>query len=130
METKENSYNWQGQTILVVEDDFSSFLFMEALIKKNGANMLHAKDGEIAVEMSRKNPDIDLVLMDIQLPKLDGYEATKKIKKIRKNLPVIAQTAHAMEEDRKLCLESGCDDYISKPIKKEMLFMLMDKYIG
>lgn len=127
---EEEQHNWTGQTVLVVEDDFSSFLFLEALLKKTGASMLHVKDGEKAVALCKEDQNIDVVLMDIQLPRMDGYEATRQIKKVRKNLPVIAQTAHAMEEDRKMCLEAGCDDYISKPIKKEMLFIIMEKHLG
>jgi PAS domain S-box-containing protein len=129
-EQSENSktYNWRGQTILIVEDDYSSFLFLKAVIKKTNAEIIHAIDGAKAIEICKSN-DIDLVLMDIQLPKMDGYTATKKIKNFRKNLPIIAQTAHVLEEDRAKSLKAGCDDYISKPIDKNKLLKVLNKYL-
>ncbi len=122
-------YNWENQTILIVEDDLSSYRLLEALFRRTKVNIIHAKAGEEAVEKCVNNPGIDLVLMDIQLPKMDGYEATQKIKAYRRNLPVIAQTAYAMEEEKVACLKAGCDDYISKPINKNQLLRMMNKFL-
>ena len=91
--------------------------------------MLHARTAKRAIELIRKNQKIDLVLMDIQLLGMNGYEATKKIKEINPLLPVIAQTAGAMEEDRKKCIDSGCDDYISKPIDKIVLLEIINRFL-
>ncbi|MBI9037633.1 MAG: response regulator, partial [Bacteroidales bacterium] len=79
------------------------------------------KTGEEAVEICRNNPDIDLILMDIKMAKMDGYEATRQIRKFNKDVVIIAQTAHALSGHREKALEAGCNDYISKPIKKEVL---------
>ncbi len=130
MEKANKIHNWEGQTILIVEDDYSSFRFLEAVLKRTKATILHAVDGEDAIEICKTHPAIDLVLMDIQLPKVDGYTVTKKIKEFRKNLPVVAQTAHALEEDRTKSLKAGCDDYISKPINKNELLIILDKYLS
>lgn len=120
--------NWNNQTILIVEDDYSSFLFLQAVLKKTKANIVRATDGHKAIEIC-KNQHIDLVLMDLQIPNMDGYEATKKIKEFRKNIPIIAQTAHVLEEDKNKSIKAGCDDYIPKPIDKNKLLEILDKYL-
>ena len=75
------------------------------------------------------NDNIKIVLMDIRLPDIDGFEATKKIKKLKPNLPIIAQTAYAMYNDKEMCLQNGCDDYISKPLNKSVLFEKINNYL-
>jgi len=124
-----NTYNWDHQQILIVEDDISSFSLLQAILRKTNITIHHASDGEQAVNICRTNPSIDLVLMDIQLPKMDGYTATQNIKQLRKNLPVIAQTAHVMEEDRMKSIKSGCDDYSPKPINRDELLRMISKYL-
>jgi len=79
--------------------------------------------------MYQKN-EVDLILMDIKMPEMDGLDATKAIKKVDKEIPIIAQTAFAMENDEKMSLEAGCDAYISKPIRKHKLFELLNEYLG
>ena len=86
-------------------------------------------NGTEAVSICKSTPDIDIVLMDIQLPGLNGYEATRQIKSFNKELVIIAQTAYAMAGDEKKALEAGCDDYLSKPIGKENLLLLLSKYL-
>jgi PAS domain S-box-containing protein len=129
MQTTTNVPNWKNQLILIVEDEPSNYRYLEAVLKKTEANILYAADGEEAVEIFKNNSNIDIVLMDIQLPKMDGYTTTQKIKEIRKNIPVIAQTAHASDEDRIKSLKAGCDDYISKPIDKNELLAMISKFI-
>jgi CheY-like chemotaxis protein len=102
--------------ILIVEDDYSSFLFMESILEDKGAKIIWAESGITAIDLVKQNPLISLVLMDIQLPGMSGYDTTAKIKELRPELPVIAQTANAMEGDSEKAFEAGCDDYISKPI--------------
>ncbi len=128
MNTRGNKQNLEDQTILIVEDDFSSYLYLNTILTKHKANTIHAMNGAKAIEIC-KNNEVDLVLMDIQLPEMDGYTATKKIKHFRKNLPIIAQTAHVLEEDKTKSLNAGCDDYISKPINKNELMEKVIKYI-
>ncbi|MDQ1769522.1 PAS domain S-box protein [Labilibaculum sp. A4] len=107
--------------ILVAEDEISNFKLIEAILKRNSYEVVRAENGEEAVEMCRKNTNICLVLMDIRMPVMDGLIATKKIKGFSPNLPIIAQTAYAMDGDENKAIEEGCDDYISKPIRKELL---------
>ena len=102
--------------ILIVEDDFSSYSYLQAALKRLRTKLIWAKDGQTAVKYCKEMSDIDLVLMDIQLPKLTGFEATPMIKKIRPDLPVIAQTAYTMSGEEQKCYKAGCDDYLAKPI--------------
>jgi CheY-like chemotaxis protein len=121
--------SWEGKTILIAEDEESNYKFLELLLKGTGLKILRASNGYQAIDLCKENKNIDLVLMDIKMPELNGLDATKEIKKLRTNLPVIAQTAYAMQNDEKISLEAGCDDYIAKPILKEKLFMLINKWM-
>ena len=114
-------YNWKGKTILMVEDDPVNMRFLTVLLTRTEADLLYASDGREAVEMIEGN-EVDLVLMDMQLPVMNGYEATRRIREIKPALPVIAQTANVLAEDRDECLEAGCNDYIPKPIDKNVLY--------
>ena len=114
--------------VLVVEDDPSNSLLLKAILEKRGATVIIARNGREAINLALNNSQIQLVLMDIKLPEVNGLEATKAIKKEKPNLPIIAQTAYAMEEDRYRCLEAGCDDYIVKPIIQEELFQKLQEF--
>jgi len=116
--------------ILIVEDDFSNAMFIKAILKKGGYNFLLAKNGQEAVSVCKQNMGINLVLMDIKMPVMDGVKATKLIKEFRPELPIIATTAYAQTGDEHLFLASGFQYYIAKPIQKEILFQLIDKYEG
>lgn len=102
--------------ILIVEDDASSRLYLNKILEKTGASLLSACDGKEAIETAKANPDIDMILMDIQLPFIDGYGAAKVIRELRKNVIIIAQTAYSLLGDREKIITSGFDDYIVKPI--------------
>lgn len=112
------------KTVLVVENDYATIFFLKEILSNTGITILNAETGESAVSMCKKNNSIDIVLMDMNLPGMDGYEATRQIKKMRKKLPVIAQTAYALIEDREKCTNSGCDGYVAKPIN---IFELLAK---
>jgi CheY-like chemotaxis protein len=122
------TFDWSEKTILIAEDVESNYLFLEEVISRTGAKILWATNGQKAVELFSQH-SIDLVLMDIQMPLLNGFDATRAIKQINPNVPVISQTAYAMAEDRGKSIEAGCDDYISKPISSQKLLNLVDKYI-
>ncbi|WP_372751707.1 PAS domain S-box protein [Labilibaculum sp.] len=107
--------------ILVAEDEISNFKLIEAILKRNSYEVIRAENGAEAVEICRDNSNISLVLMDIRMPIMDGLIATKKIKSFKPNLPIIAQTAYAMDGDENKALEEGCNDYISKPIRRDLL---------
>jgi PAS domain S-box-containing protein len=114
--------------ILLVEDEVYNYKFMRALLTLNNyAEVILATNGKDAVEQCRQNPTINLVLMDLKLPVMSGFEATRHIKTMRKNLPVIAITAFAMSGDESKALEAGCDDYIAKPVSKDVLFSKIEK---
>ena len=117
------------KTILIVEDDSYSKQILIELLKPQGANILIAHDGLEALQICKKYSEIDIVLMDLQLPKLDGLETTKRIKKFRPNIVIIAQTANAMPEDKEKSLSAGCNDYIAKPIDTQKLIKMLNKYI-
>jgi CheY-like chemotaxis protein len=124
-----NDYNWSDYTILVVEDNYISYRLLQLLLKNTLVNIVHAENGQKAIDMVNTHPEISLVLMDIQLPFMNGFEATMEIKKIRPELPVIAQTANAMDDDKLKCLNSGCSDYITKPIVFDTFLELINNYI-
>lgn len=122
-------YNWTGKTILVVEDDEINQEFLMAVLAPTNAEILCASTGEEAVSISTKNANINIVLMDIRLPQMNGYEAFEKIREKYPSLPVIAQTAFAMTEDATRCLELGFSDYISKPINRKNLLSMIDRLL-
>ena len=122
-------YEWSDKTILIVEDAIVSYELITKFLKKSKVRFLHVTDGEQAVDLCKKNDGIDLVLMDVQLPIMDGLEATRQIKAFKPNLPIIAQTANTMNDDKLNILNAGCDDYISKPINRRELSEKIDQYI-
>ncbi len=117
-----------SKTLLVVEDDDQSYFFFESILKKTNSKIVRAVDGQQAVELCKKQK-FDLILMDIRLPKMDGYVATKKIKELWPDIKIIAQTAYAMAGEKERCFEAGCDDYISKPINIAELFDTIERNI-
>jgi PAS domain S-box-containing protein len=125
-----NSYNWHNKTILIVEDDKQSYYFLQELLKRTGGIIRRASNGFEAIDICRNDKSLDIVLMDIQLPKMNGYDATREIKKIRKDLPVIAQTAYAMAGDREKSIEAGCNDYITKPLNIETLLPKINQFLN
>ena len=125
-ENKETHLN--NLKILIVEDDEVSSALLTRMLRNITRSILHAITGVEAVEACRNNPDIDLVLMDIRMPKMDGNEATRQIRKFNKDVVIIAQTAYAFTGDRKKAIEAGCNDYISKPIDRDLLRTLISKY--
>jgi PAS domain S-box-containing protein len=116
--------------ILIVEDDEISYSLLSKTLQKISKKVLHAITGVEAVEACRNNPDLDLVLMDIRMPRMDGNEATRHIRKFNKEVIIIAQSAYAFADDKEKAIEAGCDDYISKPINSNLLIALILKYIN
>ena len=116
-------------TILIAEDERSNFILMELMLKKLDVKLMHALNGKEAVDICQSGEKIDLILMDIKMPIMDGYKATTEIKKIRPELPVIAQTAYTDIIDRQKAYDSGCDDFLPKPIIKARLLEIVEKYL-
>jgi CheY-like chemotaxis protein len=117
--------------VLIAEDEETNYLYIETLLERYnpGLKILHARNGQEAVEICHDNKEIDLVLMDIKMPLLNGNEATKKIKSFRPHLPVIAQTAYSTTDDINLSKSAGCDDFISKPIGAKILYSIIASYL-
>ncbi len=128
-ELDKNLPTWNNKTILIVEDEEMNFLFLEKLLIPTAITILKATTGKEAIMLVKQYPKVDLVLMDIKLPEMDGIAATKAIKQINNKIPIIAQTAFAMKGDREEFIEAGCDDYLSKPIKVELLIKKISFYL-
>jgi len=111
----------KGKKILIVEDDLSSRLYLNKILEKAGVIIMNAGDGQEAVDTALNNQDIDIILMDIQLPVQDGYSALTKIREVRKDMVVIAQTAYGLLGDKEKILNSGFNDYVIKPILSQNL---------
>ncbi len=120
--------NISGLKIVIAEDDAISDLFLSKLIKSIGREVLKVKTGTDAVDICRKNPDVDLVLMDIQMPEMNGYEATSRIRKFNKSVVIIAQTALSLKGERERALVAGCTDYLIKPFSVIEFKELIRKY--
>jgi len=115
--------------ILIVEDDMSSRLYLNKILEKTGASLLIACDGKEAIEAAKANPDIDIILLDIQLPLIDGYGVARIIREFRKDVIIIAQTAYSLLGDREKIIASGFDDYIVKPIFPQQLIEKLTKSV-
>jgi CheY-like chemotaxis protein len=124
----ENEY-LRTKKILIVEDDVSSRLYLNKILEKTGASLLNACDGKEAIDTAKADPGIDIILLDIQLPVIDGYGAAKKIREFRNDVIIIAQTAYSLLGDREKIIASGFDDYIVKPIFPNQLIEKLVKSI-
>jgi PAS domain S-box-containing protein len=122
------SYDFTHKTILIVEDDQFNTLYIKALLNDTGLKIIHTRLGSEAVGIAvSQSPD--LILMDIRLPDINGYEATKQIRLEKPDIKIIAQTAYASFNDKQLAMEAGCNDYISKPLKRELLLEMINRYL-
>jgi two-component system, cell cycle response regulator DivK len=122
--------DWSDKTILIVEDEEIIRYFFDVSLRPTNATLLFANNGYEGIEKALNTESIDCVLMDIRMPITDGYEAMKAIRKEKKDLPIIVQTAYALAHDRKKALEAGCNEYIAKPVKIDTLFSILAKYLG
>nr|NQU94433.1 PAS domain S-box protein [Bacteroidota bacterium] len=116
--------------ILVAEDNYSNLEFIKILLLKTGAQFYHAENGNEVLDILSHNPDTDLILMDLKMPEMDGYAATKKIRESGNKIPIIALTALAFADNREKAFEAGCDDYITKPINKQELYKKLLEFLG
>lgn len=124
-----SGFHWPGKVILVAEDEDMNFEFTATILKPTGVNILRAENGQIAVDIFRDHPEIELVLMDLKMPVMDGLEATRQIKGIRSHIPVLAFTAYVMADDEVIVKQAGCDDYITKPVKKIDLLKAIGRFL-
>jgi CheY-like chemotaxis protein len=118
----------QSKTILIAEDEETNYYLVQEYLEFTKANLLWAQDGKEVIEMAKNNDAIDLILMDIRMPEIDGYEAMKIIKLFKPDIPIVAVTAFAVNGDREKALKMGFIDFISKPISRKILLEVLTKY--
>jgi len=122
-------YNFRDFTIMIAEDTPYNYEYLYSILQKTGANVIWAKDGIDVLKMYNSSK-VDLILMDIQLPEINGYEATAQIRQTNQSLPIIAQTAYAMAEDKQKCQEAGCNEVLVKPIRMDDVLSTVAKYLN
>ena len=123
-------YNWKDKLILVAEDDEVNYKFLEAVLHNAKAQVIKADNGYQAIDLCKSIAKIDLVLMDLKLPDISGFEATRQIRKFNNTIPIIAQTALVLESEKEKCIKAGCNDQITKPIEIEKLLKKISKYLN
>lgn len=119
----------KSSLILVAEDEEYNYLYLDELLNKLGLKHIQAKDGKEAIDICRENKNVNLILMDIKMPVIDGYTAAQKIKEFSPKIPIIAQSAYALEHEREK-FRDVFDDYLAKPINKEIFLMTLRKFIN
>ncbi|MBN1953211.1 MAG: response regulator [Bacteroidales bacterium] len=119
----------KAKTIVVAEDDEINYLFMEETLMRTGASIIRAENGLEAIDLAESRDDIDMILMDMKMPEVSGFEAAKYIHSIRPEIPIIAHTAFAMEGDKQKVLDAGCSAYLTKPVDRHKLFLLIERYV-
>lgn len=133
MDNKEintSQFNWSDKIILIAEDEIMNYLYLEEALRETQAKVIWSKNGQEAVEkvVAEKIP-FDVILMDVKMPIMNGYEATKIIKKYKPEIPIIIQTAYAMQNEKQKGYDAGCDEYLEKPIKQERLLLTVNKFL-
>ena len=130
-ESRENKYpDWSNRKILIVEDNEANAKFIKAALSSTGVEMEFKEKGQEAIDYFKKHNDLDAVLLDIRLPYMTGYEVVDKMKKINERIPVVAQTAYAMKDDKKQALKSGFNDYVAKPMNPDNLVNVINQHIS
>lgn len=121
-------YTWTNYTVLVAEDDPLNFRYVELLLsRRTGINIIWAKDGQEAVNICKTNDAVDIVLLDLQLPELDGLHSLKRIKDKNPYLPVIIQTANSWNNEEEICTQAGCDAFFNKPLDMDLVLNAMNR---
>jgi CheY-like chemotaxis protein len=128
MKMKSQNHDWSGRTILVAEDVPTNYMLIEAVLSKTRVNLIWARNGQEAVEKCIDNENIDLVLMDIQMPVMNGMEATRAILKLRNSVPIIGQTAFTFNYEEEKIKKAGCRRVLTKPISPEVLLSCINEY--
>ncbi|MFC2102081.1 response regulator [Bacteroidota bacterium] len=132
-QTKEPEYKaqpFENISILIAEDEPDNATYLQMILERLGIELYFAETGEEAVNVCKRHPELSLILMDVKMPVMDGLEATRVIRKFRPDLPIVATTAFAMGSDKERCLAAGCSDYLTKPLRKEILLKTIKKYVS
>ncbi len=126
---KTTTPDWSHLNVLVVEDIDSNLELLEAILSSKKANMFPATTGLEAVEKIKQHPEINIVLMDIKLPEMDGFTAIREIRKVKPDIPVIVETAFSDDKTRRKAYEAGCNDFLTKPITRRLLANALKSYL-
>jgi len=124
------NHNWSDRTILIAEDEKINYLFLKAVFEKSGARILWARNGQEAIDICQDHQGVDLVLMDLKMPVVDGNEATRQIKNNNPAIKIIAQTSFSYKNDRDEAFAAGCDGFLSKPVKPLNLLATVGKFMN
>ena len=127
MDSQKN-YDWSDKIILIAEDVETSNRYYKAALSRTNAKLLWAKNGKEAIDLVKENKKIDIILMDLHMPELNGFKATRKIKDFKKDIPIIVQTAYILAGEEEMSYEAGCDEFLTKPIKFNTLLSTIEKY--
>ena len=128
---EDDQYDWNNRVVLITEDEELSFFYLKTLLKKTDARIIRAKNGKEAVEIIAEHYDeIDVILMDLNMPVMDGYEAMRIIKSLHPEIPIIAQTATTLTDARSICLQAGFNDYRTKPIHSMALLRMVNENLS
>jgi len=122
-------YNFLGKTILIVEDEIVNQFFFEKSLKKTRANLFFVRNGHDAIELFKENSEIDLVLMDVRLPGMDGIDTMAQLKQLNPEIPIIIQTASVLPSIYESAFENGCNEFVTKPINMDTLLIILKKYL-
>ncbi len=122
-------YDWASKVILLAEDTDTSVMYYQAALRKTKAELIWVPDGMAAIEIVKSDQKIDVILMDINMPRMNGIEATTEIKKIRPDLPIIIQTAYVLSDEKKRSFEAGCDDFLTKPVNISQLLTTIEQLL-
>jgi CheY-like chemotaxis protein len=120
---------YTGHTILIAEDDVLNYNLFHASLRNTGVTILHAENGQQAIDFCREHPEIDLIIMDGMMPGMNGFDATRQIRMFRPDLPIVLLTAYVSSASIHSAVESGCNDYLSKPINQETLTTTLRKWL-
>lgn len=123
-----NQPDWKEKTILIGEDEMVNLKLLEMILQKTKVHILHGHTGLEVLNIFKENPDISLILMDIKMPVMDGIEATQAIRKINPDIPIIAQTAYALDEEKHRCIDAGFSGYVTKPINRKLLLSMIQSF--
>ena len=124
----QKNYDWSDKIILIAEDVETSNRYYKAALSRTNAKLLWAKNGKEAIDLVKENKKIDIILMDLHMPELNGFKATRKIKDFKKDIPIIVQTAYILAGEEEMSYEAGCDEFLTKPIKFNTLLSTIEKY--
>jgi len=128
-EQSENLLNWSSKKCLIVDDNKDVLIYLDRILTDTRIEVLTARSGIEAIKIIKEVPHLDIVILDMQMPEMNGIEVTKEIRKINKNIPIIAQTAFIFEDDKDIILQAGCDACLIKPIRKEHLLTMMSSFL-